>query len=139
METSFDRRLSPPNSPVVAYGLAVVAVAAAGLLATVPILGQLPFTTFLFALALVSWCLGRGPALLASMVACGILAYFFLPPDYSLRVDSPSNRLQLAIFGLAGLAMSVLAQWYSQPVGVQRDAAHEGRRGRAEPNPARDA
>lgn len=117
MGISNDRRIDPPASRLLTYGLAILAVGVAWVLANAPIFAQLPFATFLLALAVVSWCLGRGPALLAAVAACAVLSYYFLPPDHSFYVESPRNQIQLAVFGAAGLLMSSLAPWQARTNG----------------------
>jgi PAS domain S-box-containing protein len=93
---------------VLRYGLAVASVAIA-VIATLP-LGPTAFVGPVFFLAVIvsAWFGGGRPGLLAAVLATLSLAYFFLPPLYSLRVDPP-NRVPLLVFVLSAALVSWLS------------------------------
>ena len=93
---------------VLRYGLAVVLVAI-GVIATLP-LGPHAFRgpVFFLAVILSAWFGGGRSGLLATLLSTLSLAYFFLPPTYDLRVDSP-NRIPLLLFLLSSLFVSWLS------------------------------
>jgi signal transduction histidine kinase len=73
------------------YGLAVVYVAAA--LGTALLLQHSHFrdiavSLFLFAVAATSWYEGSGPAVLSVLLSGACFDFFFLPPFYSLNIDT---------------------------------------------------
>jgi K+-sensing histidine kinase KdpD len=83
--------------------MASVAIA---VIATLP-LGPTAFVGPVFFLAVIvsAWFGGGRPGLLAAVLATLSLAYFFLPPLYSLRVDPP-NRVPLLVFVLSAALVS---------------------------------
>ena len=87
------------------YGLSVllvaISLAAAFLLQT----SMLDAPIFFPAILLSAWFGGVGPSLLAALLATLALAYFFLPPIYSLRFD-PAELPHLLVFFLSAVLVS---------------------------------
>ena len=88
-------------SPILRYGLALacpcVALAVALLLVRYGFINSV----FLFAIAIVSWFAGPGPAVLAIVLSTAARDYFFIEPLYSF-VIRPSEIPHLIIFLLFG-------------------------------------
>jgi transcriptional regulator with GAF, ATPase, and Fis domain len=87
------------------YGGAVVAVATAMLAALLLRHYNLPhpFTSFSFAaIAITFWYAGTGPGLIAIVLSCSVLSYFFTP----LRVGNLPWDSYLVIYGLFGFVVS---------------------------------
>jgi K+-sensing histidine kinase KdpD len=92
------------------YGLAVLAVSVAVVLALLVQLAQLrevaiPF--LLFALAVVAWYCGPGPAVLALLLSGFSFDYFFVEPLYSFDV-APAELAYFAVFA----AFAALVTWF---------------------------
>jgi PAS domain S-box-containing protein len=115
MDLAASRRRLPA---AVRYGLAVVSVAAAASLATGPV-GHLLFheaperfvhgVTLLYAAAIFSaWLGGRGPGLVAALLAVLIVDYFFTPPLYAITWDL-DFLLRVAVFALSALLVGWLS------------------------------
>src|ERR1700741_3241977 len=87
------------------YGVAVlsVALAAAGALLLRHYDLPHPFTSFSFAaIAITFWYAGTGPGLIAIVLSCSVLSYFFTP----LRVGNLPWDSYLVIYGLFGFVVS---------------------------------
>jgi formate hydrogenlyase transcriptional activator len=87
------------------YGGAVMAVAMATLAALLLRHYNLPhpFTSFSFAaIAITFWYAGTGPGLLAIVLSCSVLSYFFTP----LRVGNLPWDSYLVMYGLFGFVVS---------------------------------
>jgi PAS domain S-box-containing protein len=102
-------RSEPPA--VLRYGAAITAVAAA---VAASLLQQVVEITPVVSLLLcgvvfAAWFGGLGPGLLA--ITLGLLAfdYFFLPPLYSLAVQSHNDVLRLIAFGISALFVVALS------------------------------
>jgi PAS domain S-box-containing protein len=92
-------------SEIKRYGLSVLFVAIS-LAATFLLQPSVLVTPLFFpAILLSAWFGGVGPGLLAALLATLALAYFFLPPTYSLRFD-PAELLQLLVFFLSAVLVS---------------------------------
>ena len=81
-----------PSSPTsgragVRYGLAVLSVASALACALFLRDFDLEIALFLIAIALTAWYAGIGPGYLAIVLSMASLAYFFIPPLYSVQID----------------------------------------------------
>jgi light-regulated signal transduction histidine kinase (bacteriophytochrome) len=92
------------------YGLAVLAVSVAVALALLVQLAQvrevaIPF--LLFALAVVAWYCGPGPAVLALLLSCFGFDYFFVEPLYSFEV-APAELVYFGVFA----AFAALVTWF---------------------------
>ncbi|HSD46196.1 MAG TPA: ATP-binding protein [Pyrinomonadaceae bacterium] len=104
------------------YGLAVLTVAVA--LIITRSLQQYTDVTPLFYAAIVisAWFGGRGPGLLAVVLATVSLDYYFLPPLYTLRPDVKQISF-LAVFSL----LAVLTSWMSAKRKHAEEALRETR------------
>jgi PAS domain S-box-containing protein len=100
----------PVISPLLKYGLGLaapcVALGVALLLARYGI--YFINSLFLFAIAIVSWFAGPGPAVLAVVVSGLARDYFFIEPLYSLEIR-PSDIPNYIIFILFGLLITSFA------------------------------
>jgi C4-dicarboxylate-specific signal transduction histidine kinase len=103
-------RDSPEPSPVVGVALAIALVGAAWA-ATVllkNIVSTNGFVFFYAAAVLSTWYGGRWGGALAVILAASTVAYFFMPPIYSFRIDRDS----LPVF-VEFAASSVVVGWFS--------------------------
>lgn len=93
------------------YAVAVLAVVLATLLMLWLdpwlAMSQSPFLLFFGAVMVSAWYGGLGPGLIATVLSSLISAYFFLPPAYSLAVNS-NDQVRLGIFVLEGVLISLL-------------------------------
>ncbi|HEX6510561.1 MAG TPA: PAS domain S-box protein [Chloroflexota bacterium] len=95
---------------MVRYGLAL----AACLVALVPwtVWGTnfepSPFPLFMLAILVSAWFGGLGPGLAAAVLAALLTLYVYLPPKYSLAIDSLQSAVQLAVFGVIALLVTWL-------------------------------
>jgi signal transduction histidine kinase len=92
------------------YGaaLAVVAVAAALQRLVWPYVPPSPHLLFYPAILAAAWFGGLGPGVLAVLLACTAIAYWFLPPIAGWAIENPSDALDLAIFAVMGLVTVAL-------------------------------
>jgi PAS domain S-box-containing protein len=67
----------------------------------------LPFT---LAVIVAGWYGGFGPGLFATLLSAAGVSLFWMPPLYSIFVETPGDRLELGIFIAAGIAISALYQ-----------------------------
>jgi PAS domain S-box-containing protein len=112
-------QLPKPLFTIQRYGLAVLSVAVAlgvALLLARFHLRDVEVPLFLFAVALVAWYGGPGPALLALLLACLCFDYFFTEPLYTLYI-SLSDIPYFLVFTL----LASLVTWFS----VQRRRAEQ--------------
>jgi PAS domain S-box-containing protein len=117
---SWLNRLASVQTPMLAlamrYGLAILTVLAAfGLRAVLNawVGAELPaFILFYPAVMAVALLAGLGPGLLATVSAGLVAWYWILPPVGKFAIDSPVDRLTLAIFAGMGAFMSVVADLY---------------------------
>ena len=93
------------SSAVLRYGLAVSSIAAALIVTLLLHPDRLLSPVFFLAIMLSAWIGGIGAGLVAALLATMALAYFFLPPIYSLRFD-PVHAPQLLVFFLSALLVS---------------------------------
>lgn len=112
------------SSAVLRYGLAVSSIAVALILTLLLHPDALQSPIFLLAIILSAWIGGIGPGLVAAALATLAIAYFFLPPIYSLKLD-PAYTPQLLVFFLSALLVS---SWSA----ARRRAEHALRRARDE-------
>lgn len=112
------------SSAVLRYGLAVSSIAVALILTLLLHPDALQSPIFLLAIILSAWIGGIGPGLVAAGLATLAIAYFFLPPIYSLKLD-PAYTPQLLVFFLSALLVS---SWSA----ARRRAEHALRRARHE-------
>jgi PAS domain S-box-containing protein len=108
--------VSQNNSLAIRYGLAVVAVVLCILIGHVPLFEHMWFGLFFFAVAVIAWCAGIGPGVLATGLSVLALAFFFVSSSYSLFITDGYDLLRLSIFFLGGLVVNALARenWSSQ-------------------------
>ena len=93
----------------VAVGLGAVAVVGLLRYAAYPILQDRAIhTPFILAVAIAAWYGGLVPGLLATGLGA-LFSALFAPPIGSFEISTPSEQLALAIFLVAGIAVSVLA------------------------------
>ena len=100
---------------VLRYGVAAVAVTAtftAHVAMTAWVGPGLPtYVTFYPAVIVVAILVGCGPGLVATALVALTTAYWLLPPE-GFAVDSPTDRLGLAMFAALGVLISVIAERY---------------------------
>lgn len=105
-------QLKAVRSAIGHYGLAAVAVATALGASLLLQRHRLEFPVFLFELALVSWYLGVGPAILAVVLSSLAFNYYFTEPLYTFYVSS----IDLAYY-IVFILFSLLLTWFS---GIRR-------------------
>jgi PAS domain S-box-containing protein len=99
------------SSTVYRYGISAGAIVIATALRAVlePFLGrEAPYLPFVLAILLVGYFEGKGPAFLATGISTLSTAWFFLQPQRSFTIASPSARASLVLFAVVGVAMSIL-------------------------------
>jgi K+-sensing histidine kinase KdpD len=91
------------------FGATLAAVAAVTFLAvlTRPLWEQAPYPLFLAAVVFAAWYGGLGPGLLATVLSCGAIDFFFLPPIYSLGLGL-LDAARLGVFVLVAVSISSL-------------------------------
>lgn len=101
-----------PTNDARAYGVALVAVAAAALAAGL----MQPFAglenvdlVFLVAVIAIAARFGAGPSLFACLASVAAYNFFFLPPLYTFAISNPKHVVALALFLLAAIITSNLA------------------------------
>ena len=67
-----------------------------------------PFGLFLVPIMMSAWYGGRGQGLLAIALATLVTNYFFLPPTYTLIISSLQESLQLTLFMVEGVVITLL-------------------------------
>ena len=100
-----------PLPAIVRYGIGVVVVAASfGLSAMLGhLVAQAPFILFWPAVLGIAVFLGAGPAILASVLSVIAVAYWFIEPRRSLKLEDPATLFPLITFAVAASVVSVLA------------------------------
>jgi signal transduction histidine kinase len=93
------------TSAVLRYGLAVSSVAVALMLTFLLRPDELVTPVFFLAIILSAWVGGKGPGLLAALLATLSIAYFFLEPIYSLKFD-PAHLPQILVFFVSAALVS---------------------------------
>jgi PAS domain S-box-containing protein len=92
-------------------GAALVAVAAA-VLCTVgvePLLQTYTVTVFVMAIAVAAGYGGLVPGLVATVASAVALCHFFVPPRFTMAVETRSDVVRLALFVAAGVVVSWVA------------------------------
>ena len=108
------------------YGVAIlsVAIATAMRIALNPLLGgRTTFITYFLALVVTAWYGGLMPALVVVALGTILSAYFFLPPEYSLRVTDPGALLSLALFIISGTSVALFSGALHRSVRKARESA----------------
>jgi PAS domain S-box-containing protein len=106
--TTTDGRRLMSRSTTVRY---LSAVAAVGLMVLLRfelgvLVGQrMPFVCFYFAVIFAAWYGGLGPSFLALVLAVFAATFLFVPPTYSLRLDSAVDLIGLLMFVAVNCAM----------------------------------
>src|SRR5581483_10612922 len=112
-----------PHRPFLRYVYAALLVAAAGILSALisPYISPTNLVLlFLLAVVISAFYLGRGPAILASLLGVLIFDFFFVPPRLTLVVQDAEYVLTfLALLGV-GLVVSQLASRVRQQVDAAR-------------------
>jgi PAS domain S-box-containing protein len=93
------------------YGLPVVAVLLSAVLrlALDPYLTwKAPFVFFIIAILLSARYGGLGPGLTATALSVLVGEYFFVEPRFSFRMESLSDTVNLGLFAVVGIAISVI-------------------------------
>ncbi|MFP5285015.1 MAG: ATP-binding protein [Thermoanaerobaculia bacterium] len=101
----------PQGSPVIRYGLVPVAVALTlGIrLLLHPVLGgSAPLLMFVLAVLVCAWYGGWGPGVAATVASALAGWFFFLPDLYSFGGLGLADAIQIATFGVIGMAVSSL-------------------------------
>ncbi len=103
--------LQAKRSPLVRYGFSLLLIATAALVVwLVPgIQRQSPFALFLASIILIGVYTGLAESLMATVLSALIVAYFFLPPPYSLNL-SFEGISRVASFSFLALLFSFMIQ-----------------------------
>jgi K+-sensing histidine kinase KdpD len=119
---------APParTSTALGYGLSLLLVAAAGLVAfVVDHIVSTPNLSLIFVLPVIVAALsfGWGPALVSAMLSVAIDDFFFIEPRFTFRVASPSDVWALALLlVVAAIASTVGAQSRGRALANRRAA-----------------
>ncbi|HEY3187554.1 MAG TPA: DUF4118 domain-containing protein, partial [Solirubrobacteraceae bacterium] len=90
--------------------MAAVVVATVVKLGLDPVLGHdSPFLLFFGAVVVSGWFGGVGPAILATTASALIVAFYFLPPHFSLRIAGAGDRVRLLTFILEASLIGLLS------------------------------
>src|SRR6202790_1833224 len=116
--------LWPKAHMIWGYGIAVLSVTAALIIARLPAfhLEAAPVSLFLCALMFTAWFGGVGPGLLATALSAFAFAYYFLPPMYSLAPKT-AEIPRIVIFTVSAFVVGLLSA-------AQRSATESLRRAR---------
>jgi PAS domain S-box-containing protein len=89
-----------------------------------PRLGEhLPYGSVVVATLIVSWFVGRGPALLVVFVGGPAVNFFLLPPRWSFEPGSDQQRWGLVVFVFVGTAISLFGGYvHAQRARAEADA-----------------
>jgi K+-sensing histidine kinase KdpD len=118
----------PPTrtSPALGYGLSVLLVGAATVVAfVVDHIVPAPNLSLVFVLPVIVAALsfGWGPALISAMLSVAVFDFFFVEPRLTFRVDSPADVWALALLlVVAAIASTVGAQSRGRAVAARRAA-----------------
>jgi PAS domain S-box-containing protein len=107
----WERQLPKPLSAIQRYGLAVLSVATALVVALLMgrfQFGRIEVPLFLFAAAITSWYGGGGPTALALVLSCISFDYFFTEPLYTLSII----RADLPYF-ISFASFALLVSWFA--------------------------
>lgn len=109
------------------YALSVAAVALASALQTLawPFLPPSPHLLFYPAILIVARLGGRGPGLLTVMLSTGAIAHWFLPAGAVHSMALRHDQVDLAIFAILGLAMTLMMSRTTDALERVRAALHE--------------
>jgi len=102
------------------YGVALSSVAAALIVTLLVRPDALVAPVFFLAIIVTAWIGGFGPGLVAAVLATLVIAYFFLPPTFSLRSDVAEIPHLLVFFVSAFLVSSWSAARSRAETSLQR-------------------
>ena len=100
------------RSGLTRYGgaLLTVGVATGGCVLLEPLLkDRAPYNVFAATSAWVAYRWGVGPGLVASAAGVLITCYGFIPPRFSFQKGDPTDMLQLALYAIFGVGLSIAA------------------------------
>jgi K+-sensing histidine kinase KdpD len=111
-------------SPALGYGVSVLMVGAATIIAFV-VDNIIPASNlslvFVLPVIVAALSFGWGPALISAMLSVAVFDFFFVAPRMSFRVDSPSDLWALALLLIvAAIASTVGAQARDRQVATRR-------------------
>ncbi len=112
------------------YGAAIAAIGLALVikLLLVPLISQdTPFLLFFIAVMLAAWIGGLGPGLLATVLASLANNYYFIAPYGQFTLNTPGHQLQLVLFVLEGILISVICSRLQAAKRRAEDSALEAR------------
>ena len=112
--------------PPARYALAAIVIGSATLLqfALRSMLPQ-PETLFFYpAVLAASWLTGLGPGVAATIASAFAMAYFFLPPEFSIAISSPRDQLDLAIFAILSTVLVVGLERLRASIAARTAAQH---------------
>jgi PAS domain S-box-containing protein len=95
--------LRPGTIGAYLLAFASVGVATALRLAIDPFVGGLQFATFFPAVIITTLISGLGAGLFSVLLSLGAVAFFVLPPRFSLYIEEPANVLALVLYMVAML------------------------------------
>ncbi len=101
-------RLSAKLLDVLYAVLATVAASVIRLAVAPWLFESATFIPFVLAILLTGWLRGWWPSFLTTTFSGLVAAYGLFPPYYSIWVDSASDRVQLGLFWVTGLAISFI-------------------------------
>jgi K+-sensing histidine kinase KdpD len=103
------RRLRPRH-PVARYAVGVLVVVVATVIQweLMPLLPSPQSLLFYPAVFAAAWFSGLGPGIVAAALSALSIAYFFLPPSFSLVISSPRDQLDLAIFTTLSIVLVLM-------------------------------
>jgi signal transduction histidine kinase len=106
------------RTPIIGY---LVAIALQGIFVTVSLLLVHTFPTFAFAgvlevviVALIALQWGAGPSLVATLTGALLLEFVTLPPAFAWNLAHPQHIVELLLFLLAGVLISVVASQHQR-------------------------
>jgi signal transduction histidine kinase len=118
--TQIDRR---EPGRIARYGVAVLSIIVAFALTTLfaSYVDRTIFVFFFGGVIASAWYGGRGPGLLASVLAVLLVDFFFMPPLYSLHPTDPQDTIPIALF----VGISLLFSSVMQSLRAERARAEE--------------
>lgn len=121
------------------YGIAVPATLIAALLVAAvsrwTAVDTTPLQILTLAVVVAAYVGSGGPGVFATALAGAVVAFFFLEPKYSFRVEDVAEQVRLAVFLVVGLVISMLAgsiHRYRRSAGMARQRAYETERAQNE-------
>src|SRR6185312_16815612 len=110
------------------YALCISIIAAATLVRWLlnPVLGtELPYIVLYFAIMLIAWLGGLGPAVLGTILGVLTADYLFMPPQHAWAVFvGTHNLVTTALFAFIGIATGAMSERYRRALTQSEDAFH---------------